>query len=151
MKWCSAVKAISALAGSILGFLFGQINGLFWALISFMALDYISGVLLAVVNKELSSYKGGKGLAKKVFILLLTAIGHIIDAQIIQSGAVIMSAVQLFFIANEGISIVENAANLGLPVPKKLKQALEQIKKSAEEDTGDDENQQEEKSDGKGD
>lgn len=138
MKWCVAVKAITALIGGVLGFLFGQLNGLFWAIIAMMVLDYISGVLIAVTQKKISSEVGAKGIAKKVFILLLTAVGHIIDTQVIKQGAVVMSAVQLFFIANEGISIVENAAILGLPVPKKLREVLEQIRKSSEE--GDDSN-----------
>lgn len=121
-------NTISAAVGAVLGFLFGEVNGLFWALIAFMALDYITGVIIAVINKKLSSEIGFRGLAKKFLILIFVAVGHILDANVLGGQAVCMSAVMLFYIANEGVSIIENAALLGLPVPQKLKDILEQLK-----------------------
>lgn len=128
MTWDNIVRAISAVVGSLLGFLFGEVSGLFYALLTMMVIDYISGVLIAIINKKLSSEVGFKGLVKKIFMLMLVAIGHIIDAHVIGSGAAVMTAVQLFFVANEGISILENAARLGVPIPKKLKDILIQLK-----------------------
>ena len=133
MNWDMIVKSICAAMGAISGFLFGKLNGLFYALIAMMVIDYISGVLIAVLNKRLSSEIGFKGLVKKLFMLMLVAMGHILDSQVIGTGAVIMSAVQLFFIANEGISVLENASRLGLPVPQKLKELLEQLKEDDNE------------------
>lgn len=137
MTWDNIVRGLSAALGAVSGFLFGELNGLFYALLAMMVIDYISGVLIAILSKKLSSEVGFKGLLKKMFVLMLVAVGHIIDAQVIGTGAVVMSAVQLFFIANEGISILENAARLGLPVPKKLKDVLEQLKNDSENDKED--------------
>lgn len=128
------IKSISAALGAVGGFLFGQLNGLFYAVIAMMAIDYITGVIVAVLDKKLSSEVGFRGLVKKLFILVLIAVAHIIDAQVIGTGAALMTAVMLFFIANEGISILENAAALGLPIPKKLRDVLEQLR---DKDKGD--------------
>lgn len=127
-------NTVSAAVGAVLGFLFGEVNGLFWALIAFMALDYVTGVIIAVINKKLSSEIGFRGLAKKFLILIFVAVGHILDANVLGGQAVCMSAVMLFYIANEGVSIIENAALLGLPVPKKLKDILEQLKTKGDKD-----------------
>ena len=127
------IDSIAGAVGAIIGFLFGEVNGLFWALIAFMALDYITGVIVAVINKRLSSEVGFKGLAKKFLILVFVAVGHIADTYILGGTPAAMSAVMLFYIANEGISIIENAAALGLPVPKKLEDIMEQIKSKEEE------------------
>lgn len=99
-----------------------------YALIAFMALDYLTGVLVAAAQKELSSKVGFKGIAKKVIILALVAVGHILDTHVLGGGAVCRSAVSGFYIANEGISILENAAELGLPLPKKLIDVLKQLR-----------------------
>lgn len=132
MSWSDVIKAISAAVGGVVGFLFGQLNGLFWAVIALMAIDYVTGVIVAVLDKKLSSEVGFRGLVKKLFILVLIAVGHILDAYIIGQGAAVMTAVMLFFAANEGISILENAAALGLPVPKKLREVLDQLKRESE-------------------
>ena len=128
MKWDSIVKAISGAAGALIGFLYGEITGLFIAIIALMALDYITGIFCAVSTKTLSSEIGFKGLVRKLMILVIIAVGHLVDAYIIGSGSAFMTAVILFFAANEGISILENAALLGLPVPEKLRSVLEQLK-----------------------
>lgn len=126
-------KALSGAAGAVIGFLYGEITGLFIAVIALMALDYITGILCAVYAKNLSSEIGFKGLVKKFTVLIIIAVGHLIDCYIIGTGSALMTAVILFFAANEGISILENAAKLGLPVPQKLKNILEQLKEKDKE------------------
>lgn len=128
------IQIIAAAGGTVCGFLWGEFDGLMYALIAFMVLDYLSGVLVAVAQKELSSKVGFKGIAKKVIILALVAVGHIIDTHILGGGAVCRSAVLGFYIANEGISILENAAELGLPLPKKLVSVLKQLKEKEDKD-----------------
>ena len=135
-KFQIIIDSIAGAVGAALGFMYGEVNGLFWALVAFMALDYISGVLAAISSKKLSSKVGFKGLAKKLMILVFVSLGHIADVYVLGGTPVAMSAVMLFYIANEGISIVENASALGLPVPQKIKNVLEQIKsKSGEDDS----------------
>ena len=126
------IDSIAGAVGAVLGFMYGEVNGLFWALIAFMALDYITGVIVAVIEKRLSSEVGFRGLAKKFLILVFVAVGHIADTYILGGTPAAMSAVMLFYIANEGVSIIENAAALGLPVPKKLTNIMEQIKNKSE-------------------
>lgn len=126
------IDSIAGAVGAVLGFMYGEVNGLFWALIAFMALDYITGVIVAIIEKRLSSEVGFRGLAKKFLILVFVAVGHIADTYILGGTPAAMSAVMLFYMANEGISIIENAAALGLPVPKKLTNIMEQIKNKSE-------------------
>jgi toxin secretion/phage lysis holin len=126
------IDSIAGAVGAVLGFMYGEVTGLFWALIAFMALDYITGVVVAIIEKRLSSEVGFRGLAKKFLILVFVAVGHIADTYILGGTPAAMSAVMLFYIANEGISIIENAAALGLPVPKKLTNIMEQIKNKSE-------------------
>ncbi len=127
------IDSIAGAVGAVLGFMYGEVTGLFWALIAFMATDYITGVVVAAINKQLSSEVGFKGLAKKLMILVFVSLGHIADMYVLGGTPVAMSAVMLFYIANEGLSIIENAGNLGLPVPKKLKDIMAQLKKESEE------------------
>ena len=129
-----AIQILAAAGAGLCGFLWGEFDGLMYALIAFMVLDYLSGVLVAVAQKELSSKVGFKGIAKKVIILALVAVGHIIDTHLLGGGAVCRSAVLGFYIANEGISILENAAELGLPLPKKLVSVLKQLKDKEDKD-----------------
>ena len=126
------IDSIAGAVGAVLGFMYGEVTGLFWALIAFMALDYITGVVVAIIEKRLSSEVGFRGLAKKFLILVFVAVGHIADTYIHGGTPAAMSAVMLFYMANEGISIIENAAALGLPVPKKLKDIMVQLKKESE-------------------
>ena len=128
------IDSIAGAVGAVLGFMYGEVSGLFWALIAFMALDYVTGVIVAIIEKRLSSEVGFRGLAKKFLILVFVAVGHIVDTYILGGTPAAMSAVMLFYIANEGISIVENASALGLPVPKKLKDIMAQLKKESEEE-----------------
>ena len=130
------IDSIAGAVGAVLGFMYGEVTGLFWALVAFMVLDYISGILAAISVRKLSSKVGFKGIAKKLLILVFVSVGHITDTYVLGGVPVAMTAVILFYIANEGISIVENASELGLPVPQKIKNELEQIKnKSGEDDS----------------
>lgn len=126
------IDSIAGAVGAVLGFMYGEVTGLFWALIAFMALDYITGVVVAIIEKRLSSEVGFRGLAKKFLILVFVAVGHIADTYILGGTPAAMSAVMLFYMANEGISIIENAAALGLPVPKKITGLMEQIRNKSE-------------------
>lgn len=126
------INMISAGIFAACGFLWGQIDGLMYALIAFMALDYITGIISAYIAKKLSSKVGFLGIAKKVFIMFLVAVGHILDTHVIGGGAVCRSAVTGFYLANEGISILENSGKIGLPLPEKLLDVLEQLRKDNE-------------------
>ena len=126
------IQTFSAVLCGICGFLWGQADGLLYALIAFMVLDYVSGVIVACVQRILSSEVGFRGIAKKVLIMLLVAVGHLLDTHILGGGAVCRSAVIGFYIANEGISILENAAEIGIPLPKKLVDVLKQLKEKEE-------------------
>ena len=114
------IDSVAGTIGAVLGFMYGEVTGLFWALVAFMVLDYISGILAAISVRKLSSKVGFKGIAKKLLILVFVSVGHITDTYVLGGVPVAMTAVILFYIANEGISIVENATELGLPVPQKI-------------------------------
>ena len=132
-KFQLIIDGAAGAVGAVLGFMYGKVNGLFWALIAFMALDYITGVISAAVNKKLSSSVGFTGLAKKLVILIFVSVAHIADTYVLGGTPAAMSAVMLFYIANEGLSITENASELGLPVPAKIKSLLKQIRNKSEE------------------
>ena len=131
--WAS-VQVIFAGVGGWLGWFLGGCDGLLYALIAFVVIDYITGVMCAIADKKLSSATGFKGICRKVLIFLLVGIAHILDVNIIGSGSVLRTAAVFFYISNEGVSIMENAAHLGLPVPVKLKEVLEQLHDRAEKD-----------------
>lgn len=128
------IQLIFAAVGGWLGWFLGGCDGLLYALIAFCIIDYLSGVACAISDHNLSSQIGFKGIFKKVLIFLLVGIGHILDTQVIGSGSVLRTAVIFFYISNEGVSLVENAAHLGLPIPEKLKDVLEQLHDRAEKD-----------------
>lgn len=127
-------QIIVAAGAALCGFLWGELDGSLYALIAFLVLDYISGVLAAIAQKELSSKVGFKGIAKKVIILVLVAVGHLLDAHVLHDGAVCRMAVSGFYAANEAISILENASELGIPLPKKLVAVLKQLKEDSEKE-----------------
>jgi toxin secretion/phage lysis holin len=126
------IQAIFAAVGGWLGYFLGGCDGLLYALLAFVVIDYITGIMCAVVDKKLSSEVGFKGIFKKVLIFALVGIGHILDTRVIGSGSVMRTAVIFFYLSNEGVSLLENAAYLGLPVPQKLKSVLEQLHDRAE-------------------
>ena len=131
-EFWNTIQLAFAAVGGWLGYFLGGCDGLFYALIAFVAIDYITGVMCAISDKTLSSEVGFKGICRKVLIFLLVGIGHIVDAQVIGSGGVLRTAVIFFYLSNEGVSLIENAAHLGLPVPDKLKAVLEQLHDRAE-------------------
>jgi toxin secretion/phage lysis holin len=123
-----------AAVGGWLGYFLGGWDGFLYALVAFVVIDYITGVLCAILDGKLSSDVGFRGICKKVLIFSLIAIGHIIDQSIIGEGAVIRTAVIFFYLSNEGVSILENTAHIGLPVPQKLKDILEQLHNRSDTD-----------------
>lgn len=122
------VKGVFAAICTLVGFLFGSADGIIIALIVLIIMDYISGVVAAIVEKKLSSEIGAKGIAKKVFMLLIVAVANIVDINVIGEGHALRTVTVLFYIANECISLIENAGRLGVPVPKKLMDVLAQLK-----------------------
>ena len=128
----NTIQLIFAAVGGWLGYFLGGCDGLLYALIAFVAIDYITGVMCAISDKTLSSEVGFKGICRKVLIFLLVGIGNIIDVQVLGSPGVLRTAVIFFYLSNEGVSLIENAAHLGLPVPDKLKAVLEQLHDRAE-------------------
>ena len=129
--WNTIQLVFSALGGWI-GYFLGGCDGLLYALIAFVVIDYITGVMCAIIDKKLSSAVGFKGIFRKVLIFLLVGIANIIDVQVIGTGAVLRTAVIFFYISNEGVSLLENAGHLGLPIPEKVKTVLEQLHDRAE-------------------
>lgn len=129
------ISGVFAAIGLWLGLFIGPVNGLLIALIVFVITDYVTGFASAIVRKELSSSVGFKGLARKVLIFLIVGIANVLDVYVLGANAVLRTAVIFFYMANEGVSILENAGEIGLPIPKKLKAVLAQLrKKSGEED-----------------
>ena len=124
--WAKIQMAVAAIGGW-LGYFLGGMDGLMIALIIFMALDYITGLMCAITDKTLSSTVGFKGICKKVLIFVMVGIGHIMDTYLIGNGEVLRTAVIFFYCSNEGVSMLENAGHLGLPIPAKLKDILEQL------------------------
>lgn len=134
-KVWNVLSGIFAAIGLWLGLFIGPVNGLLIALIVFVITDYVTGFASAIVRKELSSSVGFKGLARKVLIFLIVGIANVLDVYVLGANAVLRTAVILFYICNEGLSIIENAGEIGLPIPKKLKDVLAQLrKKSGEEE-----------------
>ena len=122
------IQYASAVMGGFVGWFLGGFDGFLYALLVFVIIDYLTGIMVAVLEKKLSSEVGFRGIFKKVLIFCLVAIGHIVDTQIIKSGSVLRTAAIFFYLSNEGISILENVALIGLPVPEKLKDVLEQLR-----------------------
>lgn len=121
------VHTLTVVSGAIIGFMFGELTGLLIALVFFMVVDYVTGIIKAYDKHKLSSEIGFKGIFKKIIILCLVSVAHMIDKYVIGTNAVVMSATTMFYIGNEGISILENAAELGIPLPPPLIKALKQI------------------------
>ncbi|MGI6122665.1 MAG: phage holin family protein [Acetivibrionales bacterium] len=121
------VQVALAAFGGFLGWFLGGFDGFIYALVALMVADYITGVMCAIVDKTLSSEVGFRGIFKKVLIFVLVGIGHIIDTHLIGDGSVLRTAIIFFYCSNEGVSMLENAARLGLPIPEKLKDILAQL------------------------
>lgn len=130
--WLTAQLAISAFGGW-LGWFLGGVDGFLYTLLAFVIIDYVTGVMCAIADKKLSSEIGFRGIFKKVLIFALVGVGHLVDVNIIGTGEAIRTAVVFFYLSNEGVSILENAGHLGLPIPAKLKDILEQLHNRTEE------------------
>ena len=124
--WSGIQLAFTAVGG-FLGWFLGGVDGLLYALLAFTVIDYITGVMCAVTDKNLSSSVGFKGICRKVLIFTLVGLGNIVDVYVLGQGGVLRTAVIFFYLSNEGVSILENSAHLGLPIPEKLKEVLEQL------------------------
>ena len=124
--WSGIQIAFTAFGG-FLGWFLGGFDGFLYALIAFTVIDYITGVMCAITDKKLSSSVGFKGICRKVLIFTLVGIGNIVDVYVLGQGGVLRTAVIFFYLSNEGVSILENSAHLGLPIPEKLKEVLEQL------------------------
>ena len=133
-EFWNTIQMVIASIGGWLGYFLGGCDGLLFALMAFVVIDYITGVMCAINDRKLSSEVGFRGICRKVLIFLLVGIGHIVDAQVIGTGSVLRTAVIFFYLSNEGVSLIENAAHLGLPVPDKLKAVLEQLHDRSEKE-----------------
>lgn len=145
--WTKIQLAFTALGGW-LGYFLGGADGMLIALIVFAALDYVTGVMCAIVDKKLSSAVGFKGIFKKVLIFALVGVGHILDTHVIGSGGAMRTAVICFYLSNEGLSLLENAAHIGLPIPEKLKEILAQLHNRGDKETLPDETDKNDEGDG---
>lgn len=131
-EFWNMIQLAFAGVGGWLGYFLGGCDGLILALLAFVVIDYITGVMCAIADKKLTSAVGFKGICRKVLIFLLVGIVNILDVQVIGTGSALRTAVIFFYISNEGVSLLENAAYLGLPVPEKIKIVLEQLHDRAE-------------------
>ena len=133
-EFWNAVQFVFTAVGGWLGYFVGGWDGLLYALVGFVVLDYVTGVMCAISDHKLSSEVGFKGICRKVLIFALVGIGHILDTHVFGETGVLRTAVIFFYISNEGLSLVENAAYLGLPIPEKMKNVLEQLHSRSEKD-----------------
>ena len=133
-EFWAVIKMIFAVLGGWIGYYLGGCDGPLYALIVFVVCDYITGVMSAIADKKLSSNVGFKGIARKTLIFLLVGVANIVDLHVLGKAGVVRTAVIFFYISNEGISLLENAGRLGLPIPSKLKAVLEQLHDEAERD-----------------
>ena len=138
-EFWNMIQVVFTMLGGWIGYFVGGCDGLLYALLAFVLIDYITGVMCAIADRKLSSEVGFKGIAKKVLIFLLVGIANILDVNVVGTGSVLRIAVIFFYISNEGVSLLENAAHLGLLVPDKMKAVLEQLHKRSED--GDEEKQ----------
>ncbi len=128
------IQCVFASIGGFLGWYLGGVDGFMYSLVTFVVIDYLTGLMVAVVEHKLSSEIGFRGIFKKVLIFALVGIGHMIDFYVFKNGSAIRTAVLFFYLSNEGISILENSSKIGLPIPETLKDILEQLKKENADD-----------------
>lgn len=126
-EFWSVIQAVFVAIGGWLGWFLGGCDGLLYTLIAFAVVDYITGVMCAIADKKLTSKVGFKGICRKVLMFLLVGISNILDVQVIGTGSILRTAIIFFYISNEGVSLLENSAHLGLPIPQKMKDVLEQL------------------------
>ncbi|KIR03814.1 Holin, toxin secretion/phage lysis [Lachnospiraceae bacterium TWA4] len=139
-EFWNVIQTVFTALGGWLGYFLGHYDGLVYALLAFMVMDYLTGVMCAISDKKLSSEVGFRGICRKVLIFLMVSMAHILDVEIIHTGSILRTAVIFFYISNEGVSLLENASHLGLPIPEKIKLVLEQLHDRAEKEETSDEN-----------
>ena len=133
-EFWNLIQLIFTALGGWLGYFLGGCDGLLYALLVFVVLDYVTGIMCAINDHKLSSEVGFRGICRKVIIFMLVGIGHILDVSVIGTGSVLRTAIIFFYLSNEGVSLLENAGHLGLPIPEKLKDVLEQLHDRAEKE-----------------
>ena len=133
-EFWNMIQVVFTVLGGWIGYFVGGCDGLLYALLAFVVIDYITGMMCAIADRKLSSEVGFKGICRKVLIFLLVGIANVLDVNVIGTGSVLRTAVIFFYISNEGVSLLENAAHLGLPVPDKMKAVLEQLHKKGEDE-----------------
>lgn len=126
------VQVALVTAGGFVGWFTGGLDGFIYALIAFVVIDYITGIMCAIIDRKLSSEIGFRGIFKKVLIFTLVGVGNILDVYVIKDGSVLRTAIIFFYLSNEGVSLLENASHIGLPIPQKLKEVLAQLHKKGE-------------------
>ena len=132
-EFWNMIQAVFTMVGGWLGYFLGGCDGLLFALVVFVAMDYITGVMCAAADRKLSSEVGFQGICRKVLLFLLVGMANVLDVNVIGTGSVFRTAVIFFYLSNEGLSLLENAGHLGLPIPAKLKAVLEQLHRQSEE------------------
>ena len=137
LVWTKVQIAITAIGGWV-GYFVGGMDGMLIALIVLMSLDYISGIMCAVIDKKLSSAIGFRGICKKVLILMLVGVANIVDIHVVGTGSALRGAVICFYMSNEALSLFENAAHIGLKVPQGLKDVLAQLHNREKKDNTND-------------
>lgn len=130
----NTIQLIFSAAGGCLGYFLGGCDGLLYALIAFVVIDYVTGIMCAISDHTLSSQVGFRSICRKVLIFPLVGVANVLDIYVLSGGSVLRTAVIFFYISNEGVPLLENAAHLGLPVPEKVKDVLEQLHNRAERD-----------------
>ena len=138
-EFWTTIQLVFSAVGGWLGYFLGGCDGLLYTLLAFVVLDYVTGIMCAVADHKLSSAVGFKGIFRKILIFALVGVGHLLDVQVLGAVGVLRTAVIFFYLSNEGFSLIENAAHLGLPIPAKLKAVLEQLHDRAEKDGENDE------------
>lgn len=133
-EFWNVIQAIFAVIGGWLGYFLGGNDGVLYALIIFAVLDYLTGFMCALADRKLSSKVGFKGICRKVLIFAMVGVGHLLNLHLLGGGSVLRTAINFFYLSNEGLSIVENSAHLGLPIPDKLRKVLEQLHDRAEKE-----------------
>ena len=133
-EFWNTIQLIFSAVGGWLGYFLGGCDGLLYTLLAFVVLDYVTGIMCAVADQKLSSAVGFRGIFRKILIFALVGVGHLLDVQVLGAVGVLRTAVIFFYLSNEGVSLIENAAHLGLPIPAKLKAVLEQLHDRAEKD-----------------
>ena len=134
-EFVTTTKVLFTTVGGVIGSIFGEVDGFLYALLVLMVMDYLTGIMAAILEKNLSSTVGMKGIFKKVMILFLVALAHLIDFHVMKQGGAVRTAVIFFYFSNEGLSILENATRVGLPIPKRIRQLLAQLQETDDKES----------------